>query len=92
VAYESTDNPLNRLFDLFERRQELKAQGEAQQRELSSFTDQFPRYGVDEYGRVFLRGEASASMPGGAKSSMQPLALIGIGVLAVALVVYARKR
>lgn len=46
-----------------------------------------PSLGVDEQGKVFERGAPAVSFLGG----VPPLVLVGVGVMAVALVVYLAK-
>jgi hypothetical protein len=48
-------------------------------------------YAVDEYGRPFLRGQASRALPAGSLG-VSPMIVIGAGLLGIALLVYLAKR
>jgi hypothetical protein len=73
-------NPLDRLFDLAGKAIDAKASRD-------NFDSREPGYGVDEYGRVFLRGAPSAPA-----SSFDPRLLVVLaGVAAIALVVVLAK-
>jgi hypothetical protein len=53
----------------------------------SALGDTAPPYGIDEYGRAYLRGT-----PSGPAGSIDPrLVLMGGGLLAIALVVFLAK-
>lgn len=77
-------NPLERIFGLFEK----KFEADLESRRATGWLQGNQLYGVDEYGRVFVRGQAGvAAAPG----SFSPLLVIGAGILAVTLIVWVVK-
>jgi hypothetical protein len=88
MAFESSANPLDAIFGLIGKKLDYD-----QQRAMaaSSPLGANPElYGVDEYGRVFLRGTASTAAP--MVRDMRPILLIGAVLLAAALAYRALKR
>lgn len=77
-------NPLAGLFDLLGKKIESDAQIKQAQ---ATWSQQDARYGVDEYGRVYLRGSPSTpALP----FQVTPTVIV-VGLLAVSLAVYALK-
>lgn len=77
-------NALDRIFGLFEKKLDADAQAKSAQGWLQG--NQF--YGVDELGRVYVRGQPGVST---APGSITPLITIGAGILAVTLIIWALK-
>lgn len=74
-------NPLPEIFGLIGRKIDADAQSRTwRQQQL---------YGVNEDGRPYFRGTASQAIAPGVLGS--PLVMVGVGILAVALVVWAIK-
>ena len=75
-------NPLKDLFALLGKKIDADARSK-------TWEPQAQLYGIDEYGRPYYRGQASLALPPGALSS--PLVMVGVGILAVALIVWTIK-
>jgi hypothetical protein len=83
---EDTYNPLADFFATLR----SKVEADARVKEARAvWGDQDARYGIDEYGRAYLRGAPSTPI---APAAVSPLLLVGVAILAVTLAVFAFKR
>lgn len=80
---ESTFNPLEKIFGLLDKKIEADAVASARK----TFDARGELYGVDESGRIYHRGAPT----GYGIAGVPPIALIGVGILAIVLLVRAAK-
>lgn len=83
---ENEFNPIQGIFDLLGK----KIDADAEAKRSQAWLDRGVMYGVDEYGRPYYRGLASPALSQGQLTG-SPLVVIGVGLLAVTLVVWAIK-
>lgn len=76
-------NPLEGLFGLLSK----KIEADAVKGSRENFDTRGELYGVDESGRVYFRGAPTGTVAAG----IPPIALIGVGILAVVLLVRAAR-
>lgn len=82
---ETSYNPLADFFATLR----TKIEADARAKEARAvWGEQQTHYGIDEYGRPFLRGTPSTPVA----ASVAPLAMLGIAILAATLAIFVLKR